>query len=188
MGTYLILLNDAKGHQSTRSLTMSVPQAQTLTIGLGTTEELPRGGQLVLDASANIPNGSGAAYQWTGDNGFSATTPSITVSEPGVYNVAVTSSAGCIFRDSVDITGQAKQHVSVYPAPSVDGNFTVSVSLPEAGDVSVGIYDLNGNKQQEMAGHHNTEFRFPGHLSTPGVYMISVKTPHGVESHKMLIL
>ena len=188
MGTYLILLNDAKGHQSTRSLTMSVPAAQTLKIGLGATEVLPNGGQLVLDASANIPGGSAAAYQWSGDNGFSATTPTIAVNEPGVYTVAVTSVAGCVFRDSVDVTGKAKQHVSVYPAPSVDGNFTISVSLPEAGDVSVTIYDLSGNKQQEMAGHNNTEYRIPGHLSTPGVYMISVKTPHGVESHKMLIL
>ena len=188
MGTYLILLNDAKGHQSTRSLTMSVPQAQTLQIGLGPAEVLPNGGELVFDASKNIPAGSAAAYQWTGDNGFNATTPAITVSEPGVYSVAVTSLAGCVFYDSVDVTGQAKQHVSVYPVPSVDRNFTISVSLPEAGDVSVTIYDLNGNKQQEMAGHRNTEYRFPGHLSTPGVYMISVKTPHSVESHKMLIL
>ena len=39
-----------------------------------------------------------------------------------------------------------------------------------------------------MAGNHNTEYRFPGHLSTPGVYMISVKTPHGRESHKLMIL
>ena len=188
MGTYLILLNDAKGHQSTRSLTMSVPQAETLNIDLGPAVELPNGGQLVFDASANIPSGSAAAYQWSGDNGFSAVTPTIAVNEPGVYTVAVTSVAGCVFRDSVDVTGKAKQHVSVYPAPSVDGNFTISVSLPEAGDVSVAIYDLSGNKQQEMAGHNNTEYRIPGHLSTPGVYMISVKTPHGVESHKMLIL
>jgi len=188
MGSYLILLNDAKGHQSLRSLTMNVPQAQELTVGLGPTRELPVGGELVFDASSNLPAGAGAAYQWSGDNGFSATTPSITVKEPGVYSVAVTSVAGCVFHDSVDVTGQAKQHISVYPAPSVDGNFTISVSLPEAGDVSVGIYDLNGNKQQELAGHHNSEYRFPAHLGTPGVYMISVRTPHGVESHKMLIL
>lgn len=188
MGTYTVFLLDSKGHQSTRSLTMSVPQAQTLTIGLGPAQELPNGGELVFDASKNIPSGSAAAYQWSGDNGFSATTPTISVSEPGVYSVAVTSMAGCVFHDSVDVTGKAKEHVSVYPAPSVDGNFTISVSLPEAGDVSVTIYDLNGNKQQELAGHRNTEYRFPGHLSTPGIYMISVKTPHGVESHKMLIL
>jgi len=188
MGTYGILLNDAKGHQSLRSLTMAVPQSQQLTIGLGSAETLPAGGSLVFDASRNLPTGAGAAYQWSGDNGFNATTPSITVKEPGVYSVAVTSAAGCVFRDSVDVAGAAKQHVSVYPAPSVDGNFTISVSLPEAGDVSVTIYDLNGNKQQELAGHNNTEYRIPAHLSTPGVYMISVKTPHGVESHKMLIL
>ena len=188
MGTYLILLNDAKGYQSTRSLRMAVPQAETLNIDLGPAVELPAGGQLVFDASANIPAGLAAAYQWSGDNGFSAVTPTISVNEPGVYTIAVTSLAGCVFRDSVDVTGKAKQHVSVYPAPSVDGNFTISVSLPDVGDVSVTIYDLSGNKQQEMAGHNNTEYRIPGHLSTPGVYMISVKTPHGVESHKMLIL
>jgi hypothetical protein len=188
MGNYSILLTDAGGHQSLRNLTMAVPQAQELTIGLGPAQILPTGGQLVFDASGNIPAGAAATYQWSGDNGFNATTPAITVSEPGLYTVTVTSMAGCVFRDSIDITGEAKQHVAVYPAPSVDGNFTISVSLPEAGDVSVGIYDLNGNKQQEMAGHQNTEYRFPGHLSTPGVYMISVKTPHGVDSHKMLIL
>jgi hypothetical protein len=188
MGTYLILLNDSKGHQSTRSLTMSVPRAETLNIDLGPAVELPKGSSLVFDASSLIAAGSAAAYQWSGDNGFSATTPAINVSEPGVYSVAVTSMAGCVFHDSVDVTGQAKQHVSVYPAPSVDGNFTVSVSLPEAGDVSVTIYDLSGNKQQELAAHQNTEYRIPAHLSTPGVYLISVKTPHGVESHKMLIL
>lgn len=188
MGSYLILLNDSKGHQSTRSLTMAVPKAETLAVDLGSAVELPNGGRLVFDAGQNIPAGAAASYQWTGDNGFNATTPTISVSEPGVYTVAVTSAAGCVFRDSVDVTGKGKQHVTVYPAPSVDGNFTISVSLPEAGDVSVDIYDLSGNKQQELAGHHNTEYRFPGHLSTPGVYMISVKTPHGVESHKMLIL
>ena len=94
--------------------------------------------------SCDVATGSTPAWLTRPTVGFNATTPSITVKEPGVYSVAVTSVAGCVFHDSVDVTGPAKQHVSVYPAPSVDGNFTVSVSLPEAGDVSVGIYDLNG--------------------------------------------
>ncbi len=188
MGSYSILLNDSKGHQSLRSLKMAVPQAETLTIALAASQTLPAAGSLLLDASTDIPAGAAQSYQWVGSNGFNATTPSISVSEPGTYNVAVTSVAGCIFRDTVTVSGEAQQHIGVYPSPSVDGNFTVSVSLPEAGPVSVGIFDLNGNKVQEMAGNHNSEYRLPGHLSTPGVYMIAVKTPHGIESRKLMIL
>jgi hypothetical protein len=188
MGNYTVLLNDSKGHQSLRSLTMAVPQAQNLNIGLAPTAVLPDGGALVLDASTGLPAGSVQNYQWAGSNGFTAVTPSISVSEPGTYTVAVTSFAGCIFRDSVTVTGEAKQRVGVYPSPSVDGNFTISVSLPEAGVVSVGIYDLNGNSVQELSGRGNTEYRLQGHLSTPGMYMIKVKTQHGVESRKIMIL
>ena len=188
MGNYSILLNDANGHQSMRTLTMTVPQTQQLNLGLPVSQVLPDGTSLVLDAGSNIPAGSAQSYQWTGTDGFSATTPSVSVSEPGLYNVTVTSIAGCVFHDSVTVTGQGGQKVGVYPSPSVDGSFTVSVSLPEAGPVSVDIYDLNGTKVQVMAGNQNSEYRLPGHLSTPGVYMITVKTPHGVESRKLMIL
>ncbi|HEX9513034.1 MAG TPA: T9SS type A sorting domain-containing protein [Puia sp.] len=188
MGSYSILLNDSKGHQSLRSLKIAVPQAETLTIALAASQTLPAAGSLLLDASTDIPAGAAQSYQWMGSNGFNATTPSISVREPGTYNVAVTSVAGCVFRDSVTVSGEAGQRVGVYPSPSVDGNFTVSVSLPEAGPVSVGIYDLSGDKVQEMAGNRNSEYRLPGHLSTPGVYMITVKTLHGVESRKLMIL
>jgi hypothetical protein len=167
---------------------MTVPQTQQLNIGLAASQVLPAGIALLLDASANIPAGSAQSYQWTGTNGFNATTPSISVSEPGTYSVTVTSVDGCVFRDSVAVTGEGGQRVGVYPSPSVDGNFTVSVSLPEAGPVSVDIYDLNGTKVTGMAGNQNSEYRLPGHLSTPGVYMITVKTPHGVESRKLMIL
>src|SRR5258708_27052206 len=119
---------------------------------------------------------------------FNATTPAISVRERGTYNAAVTSVAGCVFRDAVTVSGEEGQRVGVYPSPSVDGNFTVSVSLPEAGPVSVGIYDLSGDKVQEMAGNRNSEYRLPGHLSTPGVYMITVKTLHGGESRKLMSL
>lgn len=188
MGNYSILLNDSKGHQSLRSLKMAVPRDETLTIALAASQTLPAAGSLLLDASTAIPAGAAQSYQWVGSNGFNATTPSVSVSEPGTYNVAVTSVAGCVFRDTVTVSGEAGQRVGVYPSPAVDGNFTVSVSLPEAAPVSVGIYDLNGNKVQEMAGNRNSEYRLPGHLSTPGVYMIMVKTPHGVESRKLMIL
>jgi len=187
MDNYSILLMDGKGHTSVRQLTMPVPKAQQLAIALQD-QALPKGGSLVLDASANIVSGTAQSYQWAGSNGLNATTPSISVGEPGTYSVAVTSVAGCVFRDTVTISGDAGQRISVYPSPSVDGNFTIAISLPEAGPVSVGIYDLNGNKVQETAGNNNSEYRLQRHLSTPGLYMITVRTSHGVESRKLMIL
>src|SRR5260221_8330907 len=109
---------------------MSVPQAQTLQIGLGPAEVLPNGGELVFDASKNIPAGSAAAYQWTGDNGFNATTPAITVSEPRVYFLAVTNLAGFVFYAPLHLTPHGKQHVSLPPLPSLGRKFYLHLSPP----------------------------------------------------------
>jgi len=188
MGNYMIILTDAKGNLSQRSLTMDVPQAQALQVDLGESQVLPAGGQILLDASRSIAAGTAQSYQWQSNTGFNSAAPGISVREPGTYTVTVTSTAGCVFTDSVTITGAGQQQVVVYPTPSTDGNFTVSVSLPKAGDASVAIYDLNGNKLQEMAGQHNTEYRFSGHIATAGLYMVSVKTDKGKESRKLLIL
>ncbi|HTI91720.1 MAG TPA: T9SS type A sorting domain-containing protein [Puia sp.] len=188
MGTYSIVLTDAKGNLSQRSLTMKVPQALALNVDLGESQVLPAGGQILLDASQNIAAGAAQSYQWQSNTGFHSTTPDISVREPGTYTVTVTSTAGCVFTDSVAITGAGQQQVVVYPSPSTDGNFTVSVSLPKAGDVSVFLYDLNGNKLQEMTGKNNTEHRFQGHLGTSGLYTVSVKTDKGIESKKLLVL
>jgi len=188
MGAYRIWLTDGSGHQSMRRLTMNVPVAENLPLDLGASQSLPQGGEIILDASRNITTSAVQSYQWSGTNGFNSMAPVIAVREPGVYAVKVTSTAGCVFNDQVTISGPSEQDIRVYPSPSTDGNFTVSVSLPQSGDVSVSVYDLAGNKQQEMAGKNNTEYRFPGHIDTPGMYMISVKTARGVESKKLLIL
>jgi hypothetical protein len=188
MGTYFVVITDSKGHQSKRYLTMPVPMAQHLNIGLPPVQLLASSAELLLDAGRNIPAGEVLSYQWKSPSGFNSASPSITVREPGMYMVSVTSRAGCVFTDTVTVIGNPQQHVTVYPSPSPDGNFTISVSLPKAETVNVTIYDSKGNKMQEMTGTNNTEFRFSGHLATPGLYTVSVKTSHGLESRKLLIL
>jgi hypothetical protein len=188
VGTYSVVLRDSKGHQSLRTLRMPVPAAQRLNIGLDANQALPSGGELMLDASRNITSGDVIGYQWTCTNGFNATNPQVTVKQPGSYIVKVTSRAGCVFTDTVNVTGKALQHISVYPSPSIDGNFTISLSFPRATDVKVGIYDVKGTKVQEMTGKNNTEYRFPGHLVTAGTYTVMVVTRQGVDSRTLLIL
>jgi hypothetical protein len=188
VGTYRVVLKDSKGHQSLRTLQMPVPAAQRLLIGLEPNQALPSGGELMLDASRNIMPADVIGYQWTCENGFNATSAQVTVKQPGSYVVKVTSRAGCVFSDTVHVTGNARQHISVYPSPSTDGNFTVSMSFPRATDVKVGIYDAKGTKVQEMTGKNNTEYRFPGHLVTAGTYTVTVVTRQGVDTRTLLIL
>jgi len=188
VGTYRVVIRDSKGNTGLRTLQMPSPAAQRLQMGLDANQALPVGGDMMLDASRNITPGDATGYQWTCDNGFNATTPLVTVKQPGTYVVKATSRAGCVFSDTVHVTGNAQQHVSVYPSPSIDGNFTISMSYPRATDVKVGIYDAKGNKVQEMTGKNNTEYRFSGHLLTAGTYTIMVVTKTGVESRSLLIL
>jgi len=188
VGTYKVVLKDKKGNQSLRTLQMPVPAAQRLNIGLDASQALPYAGELTLDAGRNITPGDAVSYQWTCANGFNATTPQVTVKQPGLYTVKVTSRAGCVFSDTVNVTGKAWQHITVYPSPSTDGSFTISISFPRATDVKVGIYDVKGNKVQEMTGKNNTEYRFPGHLTTAGTYTIMIVTKAGVDSRTLLIL
>ncbi|MBO9202431.1 MULTISPECIES: T9SS type A sorting domain-containing protein [Niastella] len=188
VGNYRVVLKDNKGHQSLRTLVMPAPAAQRLLIGLEPTQVLPTGGELLLDAAKHITPGDATSYQWTCENGFNAITPQVTVKQPGTYVVKATSKAGCVFSDTVNVTGKALQHIAVYPSPSIDGNFTVSMSFPRSTNVKVGIYDVKGNKVQEMTGKNNTEYRFPGHLVTAGTYTIMVVTKGGVDSRTLLIL
>jgi hypothetical protein len=188
VGTYRVMLKDNTGHTSLRYLQMPVPAAQRLSIGLEPDQALPNGGELLLNASRNISPGDAMEYKWTCENGFNATTPQVTVKQPGSYIVKVTSRAGCEFSDTVKVTGKARQHISVYPSPSIDGNFTISMSFPRATAVKVGIYDVKGNKVQEMTGKNNTEYRFPGRLVTAGTYTIMIVTQSGVDSRTLLIL
>jgi hypothetical protein len=188
VGTYHVVFKDSKGHQSLRTLVMPAPVAQRLQIGLEPNQALPAGGELLLDAAHNITPGDAISYQWSCENGFNATTPQVTVKQPGSYIVKATSKGGCVFSDTVKVTGNALQHISVYPSPSIDGNFTISMSFPKATDVKVGIYDVKGNKVQEMTGKNNTEYRFPGHIITAGTYTIMVVTKGGVDSRTLIIL
>ena len=77
------------------------------------------GGELSCHVtSLQISSGADPSYahQWTGPNGFSATTASITVVEPGTYSVSVTGPSGCSVSDTAIVTQD-----SVIPTVAVNG-------------------------------------------------------------------
>jgi hypothetical protein len=87
-GVYTVTITDSNGCQSTCSRTLTV-NPQPICYILGNTT-VCQGGSTTFSATLGM-----ASYAWTGPNGYTATSQTITVSAPGVYKVTITSSQGC---------------------------------------------------------------------------------------------
>jgi hypothetical protein len=96
-GSYTVRMTDITGCILNRTYTLTEPAA--LTIDLGTDRTLCAGQSLSLDAT--IPGG--VHYAWTSDNGFTATTSSVTIDATGTYNVLATDNIGCQAADHIHI-------------------------------------------------------------------------------------
>ncbi|MEM7512610.1 MAG: T9SS type A sorting domain-containing protein, partial [Bacteroidota bacterium] len=65
----------------------------------------------LLSASAS----EGGSFNWSGPNGFSANSSSVTVSQPGTYTVDFTNANGCTVSDAVEVSRPAYEPVSSIP-------------------------------------------------------------------------
>ncbi len=95
-GTYTFSLIDGNGCKAFKEIILVHPTK--ITIDLGADRTLCKDQTHEVDGSISDKN---ATYSWTSDNGFSATTPSITISKAGTYQVTVISALGCTASDSI---------------------------------------------------------------------------------------
>ncbi|WP_103072143.1 T9SS type A sorting domain-containing protein [Aquimarina sediminis] len=95
-GTYAVLITDSKGCQITHEITLD--NTEELIVDLGEDVTLCKDQRIEINATITDPN---ATYQWSSSNGYSSTTPSIEISDPGSYQVIVTNSKGCLAVDSI---------------------------------------------------------------------------------------
>ncbi|EZH71326.1 hypothetical protein ATO12_10770 [Aquimarina atlantica] len=100
-------------------------------IDLGENTMLCKGQSHTVDATIGDPL---ATYRWESDNGFSANTPNVSLSESGVYTVVVTTGLGCLISSSIQITATQTSIAPEFVVPSdifVDESFViVDVSNP----------------------------------------------------------
>src|SRR5690606_7419765 len=45
----------------------------------------------------------GITYQWTSDNGFESSSPTVEISASGVYTATITTSLGCVVQDDINV-------------------------------------------------------------------------------------
>lgn len=128
-GTYKVIITDANNCMYFKEYTLINPAE--IKIDLGEDRTLCNGQSHTLDASISD---TGASYQWTSSNGFTATTPVITVTEAGTYFVEVISSLGCTATGQIIISTSSVEIDSEFFVSSqayVDEEVVlVNISLP----------------------------------------------------------
>jgi hypothetical protein len=92
-GTYTVTVTDANGCVGTGSGTVTVNPLPVVTVNNAATCV---GGTATLTASVTGSSATPFTYAWSGPSGFTASTPSVTVSAAGTYTVVVTDANGCV--------------------------------------------------------------------------------------------
>ncbi|MBO9203038.1 MULTISPECIES: SprB repeat-containing protein [Niastella] len=98
-GAYSVKVIDAKGCSEQQVFNLQDPLP--LTVALGPDRTLCAGQAWVANAAIADAN---AVYNWSGANGFKASTASVSLTEPGKYTVQVTDSKGCYGSGSISIS------------------------------------------------------------------------------------
>ncbi len=171
-GDYEVIITDSKGCQITQQITVNNPEQ--LIVSLGEDITLCVDQTTVLDASITD---AGATYQWSATNGFTSNSSIIEVSEPGIYDVLVTSSEGCeatgsIFIESSNDVIQA-EFVTSTQVFAGEKFVVVNISDPIADQVE---WIFPEQAQVSFEDNNYAEFA----IDTPGEYEISMFIERGL--------
>ncbi len=97
-GTYSVTITGFGNGDLVREFVIEDPEP--IVVNLGTDALLCAGQTLILDATLSDPT---VSYSWTSDNGFTATSPIVELSEKGTYTLTVVNDNGCSANGSINI-------------------------------------------------------------------------------------
>lgn len=158
----------------------------------------------VVTASGTVSSGSNGtatvsatggvspySYSWTGPNGFTSTSSSLTGLVPGTYVVTVTDacdgevSQSVVVQSSVGIQSAATGAFTVYPNPS-EGLFTIVFDQLSGASYSISLMDLTGRTVFNTVGNELKKEVQVKYLST-GKYILNVRTEGGSFNQSIMI-
>ena len=186
-GSYNLKVKDSRGVTFERVKLMDMVDG--LPVDLGPDQKLQEGNEIVLDATAGIPDSVEVTYDWESSYGFSSTKGKVTIAETGIYRVFVTNKAnGCVFSDEIVISGSPIQRLEVFPNP-INRNeiFNVSISLKEEQNIQLSFFDAKGNLHAEYESKGRSEYQFQVSLNKSGHFTMVVETPEGSNTKRIII-
>ncbi|WP_299432853.1 T9SS type A sorting domain-containing protein [uncultured Aquimarina sp.] len=170
-GLYSVEIFDSKGCSIIQDFELVDPEE--LIIDLGADKTLCLGQTYTIDATINDP---GATYLWQADNGFSADTPQVTLSETGSYTVFVTTELRCVSTDTIEITALQNEITAEFVVSTdlfINESFViVDVSNPLPDTVA---WILPTEAEQIDITDRYAELQF----NQPGEYDITLRTTVG---------
>jgi hypothetical protein len=144
-------------------------------------------------------SGTGAApynYEWTGPNGFMATTKNIDdLADPGAYYLTVTDVFGCSGSDTAVVAGKVNVtelegaiKMKIAPNPN-NGDFILNGNVRISGEYEIEVYTITGIKVYEKWVNIHSDFSLPIHMenSQKGMYILKIASPEG-QSHTQVIV
>ncbi len=128
-GDYEVTVTDANGCQLMRTVSLADPAPVVADLS-PRVREVCKGVAVMFDAG-----NPGSAYQWTSTTGFTSLQRNVSVVQSGKYFVIITTPAGCVGRDSVEVlntnTGLQANFLISSEGEVEDTLVAIEVSTPE---------------------------------------------------------
>ncbi len=183
-GKYSLLVTDAVGCTIQKNDSLQNP-AQ-LALDLGADRYICSGQTIRYDIS--IPSKTGISYSWVGPDGFTATTPTVDLTKPGIYTATVANAAGCSNSGTVTLTPSGTTVANEFALPTQafvnEKIVIVNTTYPSPDSIR---WVLPAKAQILSGGQSYTEFQVPD----TGVYVIKMISYKGVcssEQEKEMIV
>lgn len=151
------VLDQATGWVTTDSVLVSGIQPVILVNDIAVTQptNTNNGAINVAVSGGNAP----FSYAWSGPNGFTASTSSITNLFGGTYILTVTDASGCLatktyFLSALGISNNSIGHIKLFPNPANDYIIVKGLKSSEA-TVEIAIYSLDGARVAMKTYHVN---------------------------------
>jgi hypothetical protein len=185
IGNYHLNIKDADNNIT--SYDFAVTDFSSINLDLGPDVTVSSGNAVQFNASAQITDPN-TTYSWTSDNGFTSSSPDINVYEPGEYTVTVTTSDGCIKKDTVKVTRKRENGIVIYPNPVPIGQpFTIRIISDKKETVDIKIHDGSGRLVKTIQDNGKDYYEIQDTLSAEGVYLIIVKTSSEIKVFKLIV-
>ncbi|MDN5475553.1 MAG: T9SS type A sorting domain-containing protein [Chryseobacterium sp.] len=185
IGNYHLNITDADNNVT--GYDFSVNDFSTINLDLGPDVALSSGNSAQFDASTQITDPN-AVYTWTSDNGFTSSSASVNVYEPGEYTVTVKTSDGCIKKDTVKVTRKRENGIVIYPNPVPKGQtFTIRIISDKIETVDIKIHDGSGRLVKNIQDKGKDYYEIKDTLPAEGVYLIIVKTSSEIKVFKLIV-
>ena len=170
-GEYSVSVTDQKGCEIILEYILENPNP--IIIDLGEDKTLCNNQSHELDISIND---SAASYEWTSNNGFTSSSPNVSLTEEGVYTATLTTGLGCIGVDTVEIikssTGINSQFLITSQAFAEESIILINTSSP----IGANNEWILPSEAQIIEEDNETIIL---HFNIPGAYEITLRSFQG---------